>query len=708
MSKKKRSKSGNPAAGPSSDSMTALINPAHSQTGESRVTKSSSKSFWSSRVFEWLALSVASGLAYWFLIARLAGVTVSVLIDEYVYVLDAHYKANSDSSHPNFLFQLIYSGTKGCGPEFYECARSINAGFVVASGIVVYFLAKYLASGKRFFGAAGWLGTVLGTFGTYTAYFMPEAIFYFLMVLFIYGLVRFGDSDRILIWVGLGWLLGVASLAKPHALFVVPAFVIYIFLTVWSTKQTILKSSVLRVGLFLSALVVSKLGLGYLIAGPNGFSLFGSYGFAIASGEAVAETLGTNTWMNVPQTALGQTLMIVMILGVALPVALVGLIRMLKRDDGLFAANKFRALFALALFNMMAVSALFEAWQNLNIWMHTRYYSYLIPLAALVLIEAYARRDVERTNLTKRIIVGIFVVLSIYALFTQGIPFGANWIDAPDFAMHIKNIEVSSILIVFAIALSVFWLWNSKSSMAVALAISVFASGFAGLHITNFLTESFGKVDAYQQIGRFLHNYLPKDDLDKTVLFGDDAVAMQRTLFYTLSGGASYLVGTQSSFDKGLINPDTRWVLVFGEPLTELGQSHLTGPGYVLYSLAGQTSDLPKSSELKGISNACDGLVNAGWACGTETAITVEGSFPAKANVDLVIDVSDAIAGTDLEFTLGDSIGVISVPAGRFAVSLSFQNVVEAEKLLIRSNAPALGTLDPVENMIRVVSINVE
>jgi hypothetical protein len=47
---------------------------------------------------------------------------------------------------------------------------------------------------------------------------------------------------------------------------------------------------------------------------------------------------------------------------------------------------------------MMAVSALFEAWMDLLTWMHTRYYSYLIPLFVIVLIEAFRQfevRDIE-------------------------------------------------------------------------------------------------------------------------------------------------------------------------------------------------------------------------------------------------------------------------------------------------------------------------
>jgi len=697
-SKSREKKSRRPALVPQSPF------PAGSQQ---KLTHSNPKRFPWSNLVELSGVSIASALAFWYLTARLAGVTVSVLIDEYVYVLDAHYKSFAESDYPNHLFQLVYRATKSCGPEFYECAREINALFVVASAAVIYLLAVHLTK-NRWMGAVAWWITILGTFATYTAYFMPEAILNFFMVLFILGLVRFGDSNRFLVWLGLGFVLGIASLAKPHALFVVPALLIYIFLSVWSTKQSSLKSSAFRIGTFLCSLVLTKLGFGYLIAGQNGLSLFGSYGSAVSSGEAVSQTLGANTWQNVPETILGQTLMIVMIIGVALPVSLVGLIQSLKKDKELFVANRFRALFSIALLNMMAVSALFEAWQNLNIWMHTRYYSYLIPLVILVLYEAYSQRELERSNISKRIIVGIFVVVSVYALFTQGKPFGANWIDAPDFLAHIRNVEISSILIVSTIAISIFWIWNSKTSMALAIAVSVLASGFAGWHTTIFLNEAFGKADSFQQVGRLLSNYLPQEELDKTVIFGTDAVAMQRTLFYSLSGGATAIGGTQAEYDKTEIDPATRWILVYGEPMPQLGQPHLTGIGYQLYSLTGDPSSPPRTSELKGFSNPCTDSANSGWVCGAETALSLNEPFPANAKVDLVFDVGDGLVGKEIEFSLGDSKGVVTVPDGRYALSVSFQNAGEVSELFLTAKSQNLGESGVEQKTIRLVSINVD
>lgn len=106
--------------------------------------------------------------------------------------------------------------------------------------------------------------------------------------------------------------------------------------------------------------MASKLGIGYLIAGERALSIFGFYGGAISTGEAVATTLGTNTLMNVPGTAWGQTLMITMILGVALPVAILGFLEIIKKNTLVAEANRVRAVVGISLLNMMAVVAVLK------------------------------------------------------------------------------------------------------------------------------------------------------------------------------------------------------------------------------------------------------------------------------------------------------------------------------------------------------------
>ena len=705
MSKKKRSKSGNPAASstqtvPGFTPTTSVAQSTYSVAGSNK----SSASFYTTTWFEWLTIAVVAALSYWLLTARLVGVNVSVLVDEYSYVLDSHYRALNEAAYPNHLFQLVFSVTKQCGADFYTCARSLNAVFVIAGAIFLYLLAKYV-SGKKWLGAVTALAAILGSYGTYTAYFMPEAIFNLPMIVFYWALIRFGKTDNLLAWGGFGVVLGIASLAKPHAFFVVPALVIFMFLWTRATKDKYLIPAISRISSFGIALMASKFGIGFLIAGERGLSIFGSYGGAISTGEAVATTLGTNTWLNVPGTAWGQTLMITMIVGVALPVSILGFLKTLRKDPLTAEINRVRSVVGISLLNMMAVVAVFEAWQNLTIWMHTRYYSYLIPLAVVALVEAYSRSSSESKPLLKRIVVAIFVVLASIALFTAALPYGANWIDAPDFKFHIDNLVLSSMLIIISISLAIWWLWDNKKPMILAIIVALVASVFSGAHINNFLAANFGQDTVHDQLGRVLRNYLPPAELDNTVIVGDNHTNAERVLFGTLSGGARFVGGGPTPTDIASLGEGVRWVVAVGEvAISGVGDPVFTGSGYKLYSLVPGTEATPVENDVIQFSNECLDSINNGWACGSETVVKFGQPVYATGEIDLIIDVSDSAAQGELEFVLGSSALRGQFPAGVNSFTLSFGSTASLSELVIRVIGEGPQSQSSENKLIRVIS----
>jgi phosphoglycerol transferase len=712
MSKKKRNKSGQ-AIG-SGAVATEFRNVSGSRPQGFSVSEEPRENFFTGRYFEWLALAIASIFAHWILTARLAGVSVSVLIDEYSYVLDAHYRALTEAYYPNHLFQLVYSITKTCGPEFYSCARGINALFVVASGVVIYALAKYI-SGKKWVSAIVWLGCVFGSFGTYTAYFMPEAIFNFFMVLFFFGLIRLGNSGRVVVWAALGAVLGIASLAKPHALFVVPALVIYIFLATRATSTHFPLQSIKRIGVFLASLLVSKLGIGYLIAGPKALSLFGSYGgvtvdsnFVSSSASLVGSTLlAESTISNALTTSWGQTLMMTIILGLSLAVAITGLLSSWTKDSIRFSAFKFRTLFAIALLNMMAVTALFEAWQGLTNWMHTRYSSYLIPLALIVLVEAFTNSHVVTNKILKRAVVGTFLILSTIALITAAMPYGANWIDAPDFRAHIDNPAFSSFAIVVAIVLAIWWIWKEQAPMLAGLIFAVLAAIGSGTYISTFLVQNFGQDTTYDHLGRVLRDYIPSDELSQTVLVGDNNSTMERALFASLSGSARAVLAPAEGLDLTELGTTNRWLVKVGEPvINDLGEPTIQGRGYALYSLSDSNSLVPRKNEYLGATSLCASGDSAGWSCGSETLVSLTGPLPERVRIDIVLEVSEAATKGEIEFAVGDSSVKGTLPEGIFTTSLSFNNSTSSESMIVRFIAPPGSEISADEKLVRVISIN--
>jgi phosphoglycerol transferase len=671
------------------------------------VSEESKPSFFSSRYFEWLALAAAAVFAYWILTARLVGVSVSVLIDEYSYVLDAHYREFSETSYPNHLFQLVFSLTKTCGEDFYTCARGFNAIFVVGSALVLYFFAKYI-SGKKYFGAVAATAGLLGSLGTYTAYFMPEAIFNFFMLLFFYGLIRFGNSRNLLAWLMLGVSLSIASLAKPHAFFVVPALIIFIFLWSRVANAKYLMIFVTRVGVFLFSLVGSKYLLGYLIAGEKGLSIFGLYGTIESATGLAATTLVKNSGLDVIGTAWGQTMMMTMVLGVSLPVAILGLLSSFSKDQVIFEANRVRALVGISLLNMMAVTAIFEAWMTGLVWMHTRYYSYLIPLLVIGLIEAYRQAQMASHRKTKFAVVGIFSIFFVVALVTAGMPYGANWIDAPDFRAHIDNPVMSSIFLISSLGLTIAWIWETKKVLLAAITLTLVSFVFSGSYISTFLQNSFGTDSSFDHLGRVLRDYLPQEELDKTVLVGDNNTTMERALFSALTGSATALLAPAEGVNVEELDPNVTWVVRVGEPVvTGLGPATISGPGYSIHSRLPNSVFSPRSDQTVAFSQECQDPVDAGWVCGPSSMVTYTSSGRSGTKVDLLLQVSELGAGGEIEFVLGQTVLKGQLPLGTYALALDFPLERMGGELIVRAAAGSTASSSEDGKFVKVVSINV-
>jgi phosphoglycerol transferase len=526
------------------------------------------------------------------------------------------------------------------------------------------------------------------------------------VIVFFWALIRFGKSDNPTVWVVFGLILAVASLAKPHAFFVVPALVVFIFLWTRATKENYLLSALLRIGSFSAALVGAKLGLGYLLSGPKGLSIFGSYGDLGSAGQVATTTLSQNAGFDVIGTTWGQTLMITMIIGVALPVSIFGFLELVKRDALVAEANRVRAVVGISLLNMMAVIAVFEAWQNLDTWMHTRYYSYLIPLAVVALVEAYSRARASKNVLWQRIVVGVFLILATVALVTAAVPYGANWIDAPDFRFHIDNLVLSSVLILVSISLAIWWLWDSKKPMLIALVVALVAAVFSGTHISNYLVTNFGQETAYDQIARVLRNYLPQDELDKTVLIGSDAVGLQRALFGSLSGGATPMGAVEGGFDLADLPEGTRWVMSVGEATVNgVSSPVLSGVGYNLYPVGDSSVAEPRYTDSFSTSSPCSSPENEGWLCGNSVDIKLASASATGANMDVVLEFSEEASLAELEFILGDAVLAGTPPGGAFSLTLNFANTLPSDLLTIRVKDGSLPASANEARFVRVISV---
>jgi phosphoglycerol transferase len=656
---------------------------------------------------EWLLLAASSVISFFVLATRFTGVNVSVLKDEYIYVLDSHYKDVSGFRLPNELFQFVFSSTKLCGENFYDCARGLNAAFVVGGALFIYFLVKLVTQGNRWLPALAGLATIFGTNGTYAAYYLPEAIFNFVMIGFFFLLIKYGQSSAWQWWVGMGAVFALASLAKPHAFFVLPAVLIYVALAArWSEGKyivTVLKRTALLVGSIYSLNIL----ISWLSQRDRPTDVFGTYGGSGRTPVAIVQDSGLQILTALPGTALGQTLVMVMTIGLTLPVAAIAVFSMLgKIDAETFGKTKAGVLIGLAIANMMAVTAVFEAWIELFIWMHTRYYSYLIPLALVVLAEAWARGTSGRFSWLRAVVIGIFTIISGYAFLTTAAPYSTNWVDAPDFKFHIDNPAFSGFLIVTTLIAGLIYLFHARSALLVGFVILFAAYLGAGQHITSYLFEKFGVDIVSDDVARILREALPQDQVDRTVLVGPGVVEMDRALFGTLSGSARAHVTSGVVSDLSFIQPDDLWVVALGDVQLEgLGPVSVSGLGFSMYALSEEIKIEPRMRKEFQLSSPCNSPENLGWACGPETSIDWNGEISGGAIVDVIFEVSGD--GQKVAFALGTSQieGVFS--EGTWATTIRVSGQGLAPQLRILSTSESLEVKKNDRRLVRVLYFKV-
>ena len=315
--------------------------------------------------------------------------------------------------------------------------------------------------------------------------------------------------------------------------------------------------------------------------------------------------------------------------------------------------------------------------------MHTRYYSYLIPLAVVVLIEAAVNLEPKVWKWAKYSVVLIFSVVAGVNLFTAAMPYSSNWVDAPDFRMHIDIPAFSTFTIVVALGATILWLWHSRAAMVVAIAIAIVSAVFTGAHNTNFLSASFGNQTSYDHVARILYSFLPQSEADEVVMVGKIEM-LQRTVFSSLTGSPQIRSG-MDVLDRSEVESSNSWLIAFEDQVvTGFEQPTISGQGFKMYSLDSQNSITPKEKTIESFTGLCPDSSDKAWSCGNETKLSLLKPFSAKATVDLIFEVSEWAAGKELEFVLGDSAYVGQFDKGMSTVLLRFANTNSSDELTIR------------------------
>ena len=233
-------------------------------------------------------------LGFVYLVFRNTGLMPWVMGDERLYSYYSRLAPLSDATIPNYLYYFVYGLASQCGDAFLDCARALNSVFFLLAIPIIYAVARKVCSPAVALMICA--VTALGPANTYTAFFTPEPMYFFGFWVLTWAVIRVPGPAPLRNWVVIGVMVGLLSLIKPHALFLLAGLGLYLsLLSRRHQRAGWIRSAALATVALVAATLLTKFALGYASAGENGLSLFGTlYGSGLSrfGSEGLATLLG--------------------------------------------------------------------------------------------------------------------------------------------------------------------------------------------------------------------------------------------------------------------------------------------------------------------------------------------------------------------------------------------------------------------------------
>ncbi|MBK3505873.1 glycosyltransferase family 39 protein [Pseudomonas sp. MF6747] len=505
------------------------------------------------------------------LVMRSAGLYPSIMADEYIYNTMSRLKPIASAEIPDYLYLSVFRLTSLCGDGYLECARILNTLFFVCSAPFIYLVAR------RFCGFRISLLIVvismLGPVNGYTAYYMPEALFFLSFWVAIAYFLNFESPALLRRFVILGAMVGAASLIKPHALFMVPAFCVsIIFFSYYDSVKNWFVKGIIDSSIFGVFVFLTKFVIGYLIAGKAGLTLFGN--FYTSNLESNASSL--QRYLDIisasPPLVVGHMLATILMFGAAVAVVMFGVVRSFARKISK-PEDKLAFCIAMLLLNLIAVVALFTAsvagttLYETAFRLHMRYYDFLFPLL-FVAIGSQIRRTHEEYLKYWRYASAVLVIAAIcYAATTKMLPFMPSYVDGPEIRGYTLNAKLFMVLAGLSVFSVVLWVRSARDGALFFMFLYLPLSVVVTTIYNNVELRSRMTIDTYDKAGIFTKNYVPSNELAKLVVVGDDVSSIFRVLFHLDNvdavRDASYIPGV--SYTAAQMPPNKKWVLAVGD-----------------------------------------------------------------------------------------------------------------------------------------------
>lgn len=627
-----------------------------------------------------ILIAIASAIVA-YLAFRSMGIQPVVMSDEQRFNTYSRILDPSQAVVPSYLFYFLYRLTNKCGAGFLECGRLLNIMLLCLSSIPFYLICKEYLSRKTALYVT--LSAMLAPWAYYTTYYMPELLYY--LIFCISAWIIISENRYRNVWIHSclsGASLGLLSLVKPHAFFLIPAYIAFRIYYAFNHHRY---SWLRLVGLVIFAIAtmfIVRLALGYLIAGSASLNLVGSmYGTVVDKGTAPNHM---QTLFQVLYVARGHIYGLLVLF--ALPFV-ASIIAMTQNGDGEVGQVKNIAFLAIAVLAcMLGVTALYTMQANgIGVYetltrLHMRYYFFLFPIFTSIGALFCNRQDIQ-LKFWHKVVVVCVIVATLYAGFKGLNSYTPYPVDAPDlWTIVSKPIALRGFTLLQACALVLLLIGPSTASkfftyiltpVLIILAAAVFPA-FLGF---------YRAPNAADQAGIFYDMTI--GTRDPVAVVDDDDSQATRVIFHLNSKNIQkILVPATTLLTPQQISPEIRWVIAMNNnPLDASLQSELAYdmPGYKIWHVGTSDYDVDFSASawpgVKSISGVYSAESFGRWSDGKQVTIVFKKDIPTDVALNITAAAFALNAGKDFEIQIGDRVQKLKLGQNPTSTSLNYRNI---------------------------------
>ena len=617
------------------------------------------------------------------LIVRNCGLYPVVFLDECIYSQFSRLLPLKDSTIPGYLYLIIYRITNVCGDGFLAGARILNALFFVAATPFLYLTARRICS--KCAAVTIVFLTLLGPINTYTAYFMPESLYFFFFWLFTWYIVRPGNFYHRKFWCFAGILWGFAALVKPHALLLLPAIAGYVFFVSRKREGTWVMQALWNAGLFIAVTFFTKLLFGYFFAGTSGLTVFG-----LTYTSSLSNTLLNFRGFTVLSALFlknirGHALAICLMFGLPVAVAIQTLVRSAVLRKEMQAVQRI-SFYALAVvLNLVAVIGLFSATltdthvTDMSARLYMRYYNFAFPLLFMVVASQLSLKPMIRERGWRGIIAFPIGIVMFCAVYTRLAPYCIDYIENPELTGFMHATQYFYILSGISFLALIVWVYAARAGAKIFIYLFLPLAVMCSTYYVNHILRYRLVPDVYDKAGIFAKHYLPAEDRSTLVIAGSDITGLGRALFAIDNANASIeMIPQGARFDVSRY-PGKDWVLLIGDhPVLEKTPFQLSVNNFTLVHLVDENTVNFRKTSWPGVIARSHGLSFAEewgtWSLGDVVMLEFVKPLPGKFTIRLFANAYGPNVGKEFVATVGESAVRFTVGAVPEEKVLEFNN----------------------------------